>query len=144
MQIFHLVYHSRATYDLQSEDLSKILSSSKRQNLKNEISGFLVYRDNYFLQLLEGTEANVYETLDRIKKDPRHASIQVIGEYLSEDRIVLDWNMALVDSKGIANSARGLIELFEVAREGRVFDTQDALKLLLKKFSKDATILQEY
>ena len=138
MNYFHLVYYSKAIPELTPDDLSKILVTSRRENLKNDITGFLIYRDNFFLQLLEGTEAAVKQTLARIMDDTRHSSLTVIGVCKSDSRIVPDWNMALIDSKTLSASAQSLIDLFDVARSNKIFDSKEALELVLRKFSKDA------
>jgi len=143
MEYFHLIYHSKAIPELTQVDLSEILATARRENLKNRITGFLTYRDHYFLQLLEGNENKVKETLDRIKKDTRHSSVTVIGEYKSTSQLMPDWNMAQVDSMKIAASAKDLINLFETARGKNVFDSKESLEFVLKKFSKDAAVFIE-
>jgi len=140
MENLHLVYHSKAIDDLGHDDLAKILSTARRENLKNGISGFLVYRDNYFFQLLEGREDKVLETLARINVDPRHNSLAVIGKYKDTSLLMPNWSMALVDSQRAATSANSLIDLFDSARGKEIFTTKEPIEIIFKKFAKDAQI----
>jgi hypothetical protein len=136
MQYFHLIYYSTAQPKLTQVDLSEILVASRRENLKNEITGFLIYRDEFFLQLLEGDEIRARETVSRIEKDSRHSSVTVIGEFKSISRIMPDWSMALVDSNKTATSAKAFFDLLDNARGKSFFDSREAFELVLKKFSK--------
>jgi hypothetical protein len=138
MDCFHLLYYSKATSIMTQEDLSKILATAKRENSKNGVTGFLVYRDHFFLQLLEGDEDRVRKTLDRIHRDPRHSFVTVIGEYKSGERLMGDWSMASVNVEKLANSGASLIDLFDGARGKAIFETREAFELALKKFSKQA------
>ena len=143
MKFLHLIYHSRAISGLTQSELSKILATSRRNNLINGVTGFLIYRDNYFLQLLEGTEEAVATTMDRVKKDSRHFAVTVIGEYQSVDRMVPAWSMALVDPAKMKNTAESLIDLFDLARGKRVFSSKESLEIVLKKFSSDSSLFIE-
>ena len=143
MEKLHLVYHSKASAGLTQDDLSKILVTARRENLKNGISGFLVYRDDYFFQLLEGREDKVLETLARIEKDIRHSSLTVIGKYKDTRLLMPNWSMALVDAQKAATSASSLIDLFDSARGKDIFTSKEPIEIVFGKFAKDAQIFIE-
>ncbi len=133
--MFHLIYHSQAL-SCSDQDLNEILKVSKNFNSANDITGLLLLRDFYFLQLLEGDELAVRRLLDKIKTDRRHRDIQVIAEANSNSRMMDSWSMALVDSAALASSAEGLLNIFELAREkDKMFSTKSELEVVMRLFA---------
>ncbi len=61
--IFMHAYTSQFARPLGDDDIKKILPISHKNNLRDEITGFLTVRDGYFLQVLEGPEAKVRDCL---------------------------------------------------------------------------------
>ena len=59
----------------------------------------LVY-DNWFAQTLEGPEATVRALFERIRRDPRHDTVEVRGEGLVAERVFARWAMARVAEHG--------------------------------------------
>jgi len=57
----------------------------------------LLYRDGNFLQVLEGPEAAVKDTLRRIEQDERHKGILVMKTSPITERNFADWTMAFRD-----------------------------------------------
>ena len=94
MQYHRLLYVSVATKGLNQSVIDDILASSQLRNQRNAITGLLIYKSGYFLQLLEGPEQKVRETLGRIEKDTRHCKVEVIQEVDSDKRLFPGWSMA--------------------------------------------------
>jgi hypothetical protein len=90
--LVHLVYVSR-TENIAPNDIEQILESSRRNNKKAFVTGCLFFRNNLFVQLLEGSRKNVNETYNRIVKDPRHKESKIIVFEYSDERICPDWDM---------------------------------------------------
>lgn len=88
-----LIYASAAKYDFDVAELHILLEKSRRENLKNEISGMLLYQNQSFFQVLEGPEANVAKTYERINADPRHAGISKLLQLSIEQRAFSNWTM---------------------------------------------------
>ena len=63
---------------MKPSDNLAILAVAKAFNVQNEISGILVYKDQTFLQLLEGPQDAVQGLYRKIRKDPRHTDIQTL------------------------------------------------------------------
>ena len=63
---------------MKPSDNLAILAIAKAFNAQNEISGILIYKDQTFLQLLEGPQDSVQSLYRKIRKDPRHTDIQTI------------------------------------------------------------------
>ncbi len=139
--IFMLVYTSTATEVISEEIIGDILKSSRKLNQENLVTGFLVVRSGYFLQLLEGPEDKVRECYKRIQKDPRHRSLIVQGEAQAESRLMPEWNMGLVDLEGSGSSAECLLEIFRIGHGGKSYGNAKELQLMLKMFSKGAKLI---
>ena len=56
-----------------------ILTVSQRNNRANGLSGYLLFDRHYFAQVLEGDPRVVDATIARIKDDPRHRDIVLLG-----------------------------------------------------------------
>lgn len=91
--MIRLVYLSFATVPFTQADLDDLLRTSRRNNARSGVTGMLLFRDGDFLQVLEGEEAPVRETFDRIEQDPRHDGVRVIDESSVAQREFNDWAM---------------------------------------------------
>jgi hypothetical protein len=136
--LFALVYTSQATKGFDDSTLMEIFAISRRNNLRDQITGFLIYREGYFLQLLEGPEAKVRECFARIQKDHRHRALVLQGEAHSSERMMPDWSMGQVTLKPGQPTSDRIIDLFELARNNQIYENSDSLMSLVKIFSKDA------
>lgn len=139
--VFHLVYFSKAAEDLSYTDIREILEVSRRNNARLGITGLLIFRDGYFVQLLEGDEAPVRNVLTAIRDDDRNYSVKVLIETVGAERLFPDWSMAFHDGDITTSSTTYLIELFEsvvttdLSRRGLIMP-------ILKKFRASAPELK--
>lgn len=56
-------------------NLADLFEQSRVNNLRSNISGFILKKGNSFFQIMEGYEAEVDELYAKVKKDPRHTDI---------------------------------------------------------------------
>jgi len=92
-QLRSLVYKSRCR-DIANWDLvDSILASSTRNNPENDITGVLVATETHFLQILEGEFKALNATFQRITRDKRHNTVQLIGFTEISERQFSDWAM---------------------------------------------------
>jgi hypothetical protein len=92
-----LSYFSTATTRFVRSDLKNIIDISIANNRTLEVTGLLCYRDNCFVQLLEGEESTLKHLYEKIKKDPRHSGCFIMLEKPIEKRVFDKWYMALRD-----------------------------------------------
>ena len=64
----HLIYSSRPVH-FDATVVDGILTSSKENNTKSGVTGALIYRQDLFLQFLEGPEDQVEQTYIKIIED---------------------------------------------------------------------------
>ncbi|MCK6375779.1 MAG: BLUF domain-containing protein, partial [Zoogloea sp.] len=66
-RLVQLIYVSSAARLLDEQALRAILESSVRHNTPQAVTGMLLYANGAFMQVLEGDEAAVAETMSRIR-----------------------------------------------------------------------------
>lgn len=96
MTIVRLVYASRATDDMQTNDIVNILETAKRNNSKLGVTGMLVFNSTYFLQCLEGPRIAVNHIYQKIASDNRHAQPVLLDYREISERHFFHWSMGYV------------------------------------------------
>lgn len=101
-----LVYFSFATEALTGPQIEAILKTSQTNNLRDGLTGVLLYNDRNFIQILEGPSESVDRTFKRIHKDPRHKEALKLHEGPITRRAFPDWQMGYhyVSGLGIKQS----------------------------------------
>lgn len=77
-----------------AKDLHGILEQSRHNNALDGITGLLWSDGRRYVQVLEGPEESVGPTFDRIGRDPRHHSIEVLTDRRVDGREFGYWSMA--------------------------------------------------
>lgn len=95
--LYSLIYVSTAVRLLDNNELLEILRTSRKNNIENNVTGLLLYKEGNFLQILEGEEADVKFIFEKIKKDTRHTDIIIIFEEPTETREFDNWQMAFLN-----------------------------------------------
>ena len=91
--MFELIYHSTANSNMSSESITNILKTARCNNVKNNITGFLIYHNNEFIQILEGEEKVIKALYLKISKDTRHSGVRLISQGAIKERGFDVWNM---------------------------------------------------
>ena len=92
MTTHQLIYMSEP-FGFDDAMLNGILSISRRNNIRDGLTGALVCRRDIYLQLLEGPEANVEATYARILGDDRHLAVTRLASEPAAARLFPDWAM---------------------------------------------------
>ena len=92
--MLQIVYISTSRETPTAQALDEILVASRRNNAKAGVTWLLLSGGRRFLQVLEGPEADVRTTFDRIAADPRHFAIVELSRREIRDRQFGDWAMA--------------------------------------------------
>ncbi len=93
--IYQLIYHSHfmPVGAGPSSTIRSILRASEANNFRDGITGFLIFDKSSFVQILEGDQAAVLETYERIGDDPRHAHLTVLATRRVAARDFEGWAM---------------------------------------------------
>jgi len=94
--LVRLVYASRACAAIGHEAMEGILSSSRRHNPINGITGVLCHSGEIFVQALEGGRDQVNQLYARLLKDSRHKDIVLLCYEEVAARRYSSWTMGKV------------------------------------------------
>ena len=88
--IYKLAFRSEFIPDVTQDMLDKIGSRAQVYNQRRGITGTLLYNEKKILQFLEGGRAEITRLYHRIRPDPRHYNIKLIGVFLMRERSFTD------------------------------------------------------
>ncbi len=98
MQIYHLMYQSIASDKFTGEELPLLIQQASHSNQDLGVTGLLLYTpDGRFAQVLEGPKQLVLELYQRIVKDMRNHTCEVLEEGPWSRRSFSNWCVALAD-----------------------------------------------
>lgn len=86
-------YVSTARHILGDETDRDILQVSRELNAEAEVTGFLFRTTRHFIQILEGRNRAVQETMDRIRRDERHHDMREWSPEWVGGRVFGGWDM---------------------------------------------------
>lgn len=92
MSLVRLVYASRP-FGFDAGNLIDILFKSRANNKAADVTGCLIYRDDLYLQWLEGPAAGVEATYAKIRADDRHVEITELLRETATERLFSGWAM---------------------------------------------------
>lgn len=97
-QLSRIVYRSVA-HLAHADDAGRdaIFRASITNNRRNGITGCLAQPDGHFVQVIEGLKTQVDLLMERIKADPRHEQVTLLGQWTVEGRLFNGWAMAHPD-----------------------------------------------
>lgn len=93
-QLKQLAYVSQETSANTTASLDDILHQARERNKKHNVTGFLLYCEGSFFQVLEGEQGNVDAIYSSIVRDVRHASVTQLLYRNIEQRLFENWSMA--------------------------------------------------
>jgi hypothetical protein len=133
MELKSLTYTSLAELDLGAEDLHAIHRTARELNALDGITGLLVFNGTHFLQIVEGPAEAIDDLVARLKRDPRHSSLEVRDERKIDARSFPDWSMELVQVSAGYFEARG--EIAERVPAGIAPEVRDRLARMTELIS---------
>jgi hypothetical protein len=117
----------------QERDIDDILVNSRKNNQSRQITGMLLLKGRYFLQLLEGEETDVKKTFGSICSDFRHHNINLLLRQYSDERLFNDWSMGFHSLGDIDISKIDQIinwkDLLTQSFEGKAVDNKQILEI---------------
>ena len=135
MSLHCLIYTSIASQKMTDEDLKAILQKARPHNCQLHITGMLLYKDPFFMQILEGEEDIIHQQFTKIAKDPRHHKISLIYKKAIHERTFTNWTMGFnkISSQHIkyADNLKTLYDRSFFTEESKVVEN------LLKMFENE-------
>jgi hypothetical protein len=94
LELQSLVYVSSAVRPLSRPEIDDLLERSRARNLRESITGVLLYSHGNFMQCLEGPPEAVQGLYGTIKLDPMHRKVTELFNAQIVSREFADWSMA--------------------------------------------------
>ncbi len=94
--MLQIVYASAASVPMPQTVLADMLIHARAKNQRINVTGFLLYDQGSFLQVLEGPPAAVEALYATIAADPRHQRLRILSRKTVAEREFGDWTMAFV------------------------------------------------
>lgn len=92
MRLMQLIYASQP-FGFDTAALNGILTSARRNNQRDGITGALICRADLYLQMLEGPRNKVTAAFRRILEDDRHVDVTLIWSGDAAARLFPEWHM---------------------------------------------------
>lgn len=102
-KLITLSYVSRATQEMGMLALMRLISQAVFHNKEIGATGVLFYENQQFGQILEGHESDILNLWEKIKQDPRHHEIKLIGIEEIKRRKFPQWSMRFFGADEIVN-----------------------------------------
>jgi Sensors of blue-light using FAD len=96
--VFRLMYRSRNRIPApgRKQELGSLFTQARGNNKDRQLTGALLVHGDWFVQVLEGDEAEVRAVYARIERDVRHERISLLETGDVEGRVFGRWAMARV------------------------------------------------
>lgn len=98
MEMVGVVYTSRSTRPMLSDDLDRLLMDSKTYNSERGVTGVLLYGAGQFFQYFEGHPADVEAVYNRIRRSGLHAELVELERRQVPQRFFNKWFMGFRDA----------------------------------------------
>jgi Sensors of blue-light using FAD len=95
------LYVSRAATPLTPAVLDQILEQSRTNNPRHGVTGLLCFRDDIFVQVIEGGRDAVCELFNTIVRDQRHKDVRLLAFDEIPERKFSNWTMGKVNIETI-------------------------------------------
>jgi hypothetical protein len=139
--VYRLVYYSRNHIKggdaALSEHVEEILARSRENNMRDGITGALLFNSGCFAQVLEGPLPKLEATFERIQQDERHGDVSLLALDPIESRTFPNWAM------GYVGSSSGQAALFSLIGEDTGFDPARLDGDQIHSLLKDLTLAEE-
>jgi hypothetical protein len=133
MTMYSLTFVSSAVKPFTIEELHELLELCTRNNLRDGITGMMLYKDGNFMQVFEGEQAVVTATYERMVKDTRHSGMITLQEGHLGARQFPGWSMGFKNLNLATERPASYSEFLNAPLTGQEFSgtPSRAQKLLL-------------
>ena len=94
--MYTLTYESNATGNPTVKDMEQLLVEARTNNIKNGITGCLIFYNGGFIQIIEGEKAKLEKLYGKIKNDTRHTDVHLFSEANITERTFSNWGMSYI------------------------------------------------
>lgn len=98
MDMFAVVYASRATKEISPVEIDRLLVSARTNNARLGVSGVLLYGRKQFFQYFEGTREGIDEVYERVRQSSLHTDIVELENTPITQRLFNRWFMGFAEA----------------------------------------------
>ena len=127
-----IVYLSSATALMSNDELLSLLSQSRENNLRDQVTGLLLYSGGNFIQLLEGEAEAVGKVYARVERDARHHGCMQMVDAQASERLFPEWAMGFRPESGLPEQQKKEVASLasSVPKSASTSDGRRALRLI--------------
>ena len=101
--IERIVYRSDAVAATDGPiDVSRIVSTSVRNNARRRLTGALALQGGIFIQVLEGDPDALTAVMEIIEADARHRNVRTLARWPVQAQLFVGWAMVHVDTRALS------------------------------------------
>ena len=141
--VYGLAYSSRALTAFDDQALFKLADDAASKNEKLGVTGYLYFKDELFMQYLEGEQKVVEELMAKIATDSRHEITSSIPLPSCPDRVFPHWYMRFLGQEFPASSAPTLEDELSFILETAVknnYNTEEVAQAILHVTGRIASL----
>jgi len=105
-----IIYQSLAAPGMDRAELFRLVYHARVANQARGLSGFLLFADQRFLQVLEGQTWKLFATFDKIRRDVRHCNVEVLDERSIPEAMFGAWRMRCFDEDDAAQAIAAIAQ----------------------------------
>ncbi|MBB6459306.1 BLUF domain-containing protein [Flammeovirga kamogawensis] len=105
------IYSSKSEMSFDSKALHQLQALAQKENKKHNITGYLTYKNDHFIQYIEGPESAIEQLITNLKKDNRHQIVKSYALPIKGNRVFKSWNMRYIEYNDLVEI--GFHELLE-------------------------------
>ena len=95
-KLHSIVYLSTAAKELSTVEMNSLLLDARTHNGQLSITGVLLYSGLYFMQCIEGPEAALRSTFERVQASTKHKGVVRLLDCSVESRQFSSWTMGFL------------------------------------------------
>lgn len=131
-----LIYFSTASWMMAEVELDELLAECRAINQRLAVTGFLLYGDGSFMQLLEGPPEAVGLVYGRLLLDERHQDVIKMADSIVEARNFSDWFMAYVRLRE-SEALDGFVEMRKILiGDNGLFGSEALTRYMVETFMR--------
>jgi hypothetical protein len=109
--LYFYIYSSIPRRVLSQQEIQELLTLSRAENQKHQITGMLLLLNEMYVQLIEGAKDEIDQLYLKIRLDPRHMYVETLKEGWIAERYFADWQMGFDSYKLSLEQVKGSIDI---------------------------------
>lgn len=132
--LYFLIYRSTETRKLSVQEMNKLVRNAQHFNKIKNITGILIYKSGTYVQYIEGKKVDIIMLYEKLLRDERHHSINLLERKSISKRRFSKWAMLLkfITSKQIIEIEKAYNVTSSIKNKGS--NEVDLLKKLIYDF----------